>query len=458
MTQIDTIVLFGATGDLARKMLFPALYRLEERGVLDQNIVGVALDDWSVDHFKDHVGQAVAEGVDDTDSDIMSSLEARIDYVSGDYRDEASFDRLANSVGTTSGILHYLAIPPESFETVATGLDQAHLLDDGRLLVEKPFGRDWKSARQLNAILHRSIDESAIFRIDHFLGKEPVENLLAFRYANPILDAIWNRNYVDHIEITMSESFGVADRGPLYETLGVVRDVVQNHILQILCLLTMEAPVAADADAYADERVKVFRAMREMTASRVVYGQYDGYRNVDGVAPESTTPTFVAFETTIDNPRWYGVPIRITAGKALSETFTKAEVVFRPSPPLNFGSDRIEPPPNRLVIRIEPSDGVDLVLQTKCPGDGLQLVSTPLSVDYEQVFGRIPLAYERVLHDALLGDRSQFAREDAVEEAWRIVDPITDPFDRPPSYAVGSNGPEPPWHASAMTSERKNCP
>jgi glucose-6-phosphate 1-dehydrogenase len=458
MTQIDTIVLFGATGDLARKMLFPALYRLEERGLLDQRIVGVALDDWSVDRFTRHVGKAVTEGVPDPDSDTLGKLQSRIGYVSGDYRDEASFRRLADSIRTTGGILHYLAIPPELFETVANGLEQAHLLDDGRLLVEKPFGRDWKSARQLNTILHHTIDESAIYRIDHFLGKEPVENLLAFRYANPILDAIWNRNYVDHIEITMAESFGVADRGPLYETLGVVRDVVQNHILQILCLLTMEAPVAADADAYADERVKVLRAMPEIDPSRVVYGQYDGYRDVDGVAPESITPTFVAFEATIDNPRWYGVPIRITAGKGLSETMTKAEVVFRPSPPLNFASERIEPPPNRLVIRIEPSDGVDLVLQTKCPGDGLQLISTPLSVDYEQVFGRIPLAYERVLHDALVGDRSQFAREDAVEEAWRIVDRTIDPVEDPPSYPTGSSGPEVPWHTRPMTSEHKSCP
>jgi glucose-6-phosphate 1-dehydrogenase len=198
--------------------------------------------------------------------------------------------------------------------------------------------------------------------------------------------------------------------------------------------------------------------MRELTPSQVVYGQYDGYRKVDGVASDSMAPTFVAFEATIDNPRWYGVPIRITAGKELSETVTKAEVVFRPSPPLNFASGRIEPPPNRLVIRIEPSDGVDLVLQTKCPGDGLRLISTPLSVDYEQVFGRIPLAYERVLHDALIGDRSQFAREDAVEEAWRIVDRITDPVERPPSYPAGSSGPETRWRAPATTSEHGTCP
>jgi len=457
MTGIGTVILFGATGDLARKMLFPALYRLEERHVLDQRIVGVALDDWSVDRLKDHIGHAIDAAVPDADQDIVSRLQSRIDYVSGDYRDEASFEKLAACVGTAGGVLHYLAIPPELFEAVATGLDRSHLLDDGRLLLEKPFGRDWKSAHQLNSFLHRAIDESAIFRIDHFLGKEPVENLLAFRYANPILDAIWNRHNVDHIEITMAESFGVAGRGPLYETLGVVRDVVQNHILQVLCLLTMEAPVAADADAYADERSKVLRAMREIDPSQVVYGQYDGYRNVNGVAPESTTPTFVAFETAIDNPRWYGVPIRITAGKELSETSTRAEVVFRPSPPLNFASARIVPPPNRLVIRIEPSDGVDLVLQTKCPGEGLQLISTTLSVDYEQVFGRIPLAYERVLHDALLGDRSQFAREDAVEEAWRIVDRIADPVERPSVYPPGSTGPKTPWGAPDATSEGKTC-
>jgi len=407
---------------------------------------------------KEHVGQAIAAGIPGADVSTVSRFQSRVDYVAGDYRDDASFARLAASIGASRGVLHYLAIPPELFESVASGLHRSHLLDGGRLLVEKPFGRDRESAHRLNMILHEFADESAIYRIDHFPGKESVQNILALGFANPILDAVWNRHFVDRVEITMAESFGVANRGPLYETLGVVRDVVQNHVLQVLCLLTMEAPVSADHDAYADERVKVLRAMPTVDPADVVYGQYDGYRGIGGVAPDSKIATFVALETTIDNPRWYGVPMRIVAGKGLEETITEAEVVFRPSPPLNFAPDRIEPRPNRLVIRIGPSDGVDLLLQTKCPGDGLKLATTPLSVDYEQVFGRIPLAYERVFHEALVGDRSQFAREDAVDEAWRIVDRITDPRERPPSYAVGSRGPDIPWQDSTTRSNEPECP
>jgi glucose-6-phosphate 1-dehydrogenase len=438
---IDTIVLFGASGDLARKLLFPALYRLEERHDLEQRIIGVALEDWTDQDLAKHATAAIGEAIDEPDSRIVQQLTGRLSYVSGDYNDRSTFDRLAATVGS-GACLHYMAIPPSFFEKVIGSLATVGLLERSRLLVEKPFGRDLESARALNAFLHGVIDEKKIFRIDHFLGKEPVENLLTFRYANPIIDAIWSRHHIDRVEITMAESFGVDGRGALYDSLGVVRDVVQNHILQIVSLLAMEAPVTAAADAYADERVKVLRAMKAVTPDEVVYGQYEGYRDVKHVAADSKTATFISFTTAINTPRWYGVPFSITAGKALDRTITKAEVVFLPSPPLPFDPDPTPPEANRLVFRIGPSDGVDLVLQTKLPGNGLDLATTPLTVDYDQVFGRIPLAYERVLHDALADDRSQFAREDAVEEAWRIVDDNTDPTTDPIPYATGSAGPD----------------
>jgi glucose-6-phosphate 1-dehydrogenase len=441
MTEIDTIVLFGASGDLARKLLIPALYRLEERRCLDQRIVGVALDNWTNEHFADHVEKSVRNVIEDVDADVIRTLRARVSFISGDYNDRTTFDRLAGSVGGGT-CLHYMAIAPSFFQKVIGSLAAAGLLQRSRLLVEKPFGRDLESARSLNSFLHGVIDEEDIFRIDHFLGKEPVENLLTFRYANPIIDAIWSRHHIERVDITMAESFGVDGRGALYDSLGVVRDVVQNHILQIVSLLAMEAPVTAQADAYADERVKVLRAMKTVAPDDVVYGQYAGYKDVEHVAGDSKTPTYVSFETEINSPRWYGVPFSITAGKALDRTITQAEVVFRPSPPLPFDPDPESPDANRLVFRISPTDGVDLVLQTKLPGPGLKLATTPLTVDYDQIFGRIPLAYERVLHDALAGDRSQFAREDSVEEAWRIVDAITDPTDEPVGYPVGSTGPD----------------
>lgn len=436
----DAIVMFGATGDLARKMLFPALYRLEQREVIAQRVIGVALDDWSLDGFSEHVSRAIRDGVGRVDEVVERRLLERLGYVSGDYRDPGTYEKLASAGPHRGNCLHYLAIPPSMFETVIDGLDRTRLLTSSRVLVEKPFGRDAKSARELNRVLHRSLDEKAIYRIDHFLGKESVENLLTFRYANPIIDSVWSRHYIDHIQLTMAESFGVEDRGALYESLGVVRDVVQNHLLQVVCLLTMEAPVTAEADSYADERAKILKAIRPIDRGQTIFGQYKGYREADHVSTDSIVPTFVALELAIDTPRWHGVPVLIRAGKGLATTSTEAVVVFRESPPLPFTNQGIVPEANRLVFRLGPSDGVDLLLQTKVPG-AETLATTPLAVDYETVFGRIPLAYERVLHDALEGNRSQFAREDSVDQAWRIVSEVCDPGDEPHEYERGSWGP-----------------
>lgn len=440
--DVDVMVLFGATGDLARKLLFPALYRLEERKVLSIRIVGVALEDWSRARFVDHVSEAIMAAIDDYDEEVGRQLLSRLDYVGGDYADSSTFRRLAAAANPQAGCLHYFAIPPSMFETVVASLSDAGLLAGARILVEKPFGRDLASARRLNKVLHKAAPEDAIYRIDHFLGKEPVENLLAFRYANPIFDAVWNRHHIDHVQVTLAEDFDVADRGALYETLGVVRDVVQNHLLQVIGLLAMEAPVQPNAAAYAAERTKLLKATRTLTAADVRYGQYEGYHDVAHVAPDSAVATFAALRFAIDTPRWYGVPFFVRTGKAMAVTATTAIVVFKESPPLPFSPERSQPEPDRLVFRIGPSDGVDLLVQTKEPGDGVRLTTTPLTVDYDTVFGRIPLAYERVIQDALEGDRSQFAHEAAVEEAWRIVDAITDPPAPPSTYAPGSWGPK----------------
>ncbi|MGD2061347.1 MAG: glucose-6-phosphate dehydrogenase [Acidimicrobiia bacterium] len=440
-STVDTIVLFGASGDLAHKMIFPALYRLEQRGLLDQRVIGVALEDWDDERFAQRVSQSIGEGIDGVDETPERRLLDRLTWVGGDYSKPETYSQLASTAQGES--LHYLAIPPEMFETVVEGLHDAGLLEHSRILVEKPFARDLPSARRLNEVIHRFLPEERIHRIDHFLGKEPVENLLAFRYANPIFDAVWNRHHIDRIELTMAEAFGVEGRGALYETLGVVRDVVQNHLLQVVCLLTMEAPVAPDADALNDERVKVLRSIRTLSQDQVVYGQYEGYRGSPHVADDSTVPTYVALRLGISGPRWFGVPVYVRAGKAMGTTATRAVVVFRKSPPLAFsGHPEQLPEANRLVFRIGPDYGVDLAVQTKVPGDGVELTTTPLKVNFDSIYQRLPLPYETVLHDALVGNRIVFTREDAVEEAWRIVDPILDPTEQPVVYETGSWGPE----------------
>lgn len=444
MSQPETtsvLVLFGATGNLAKKMLYPALYRIEERGALHQRLVGVSRNDWDDEQFAAHVDESVRAAVPDVDDGVLGRLTERFSYVAGDYVDQSTYDHLADRADPASVCLHYLAIPPALFERVITGLEKSGLLEHSKLLVEKPFGRDLESARELTNLLHTVLPEERIYRIDHFLGKEPVDNLLAFRYANPIFDAVWNRHYIDHIQLTMAEEFGVDTRGPLYETLGVVRDVVQNHLLQVVCLLTMEAPLSADAEAFGDERFKVLAATRAIEPRQAVFGQYRGYREVSGVAPDSEVATFAAVRLEVDTPRWYDVPIYLRAGKGMAVTATQATVVFKETPPLPFAADPGSPQPNELRFRIGPGNGVDLLVQTKLPGDDIHLVTTPLSVDYEMQFGRIPMAYERVLLEAMAGDRTQFARGDAIEEAWRIVDAVNDPPEPPEAYPVGSWGP-----------------
>lgn len=446
--EANAFILFGASGDLARKKLLPALYELTSEGRLEMPVLGVANSPWTDADFEERTRTAVHERFgDDDDHEIdyeaLDRLCNRLRFISGDYASQTTWQRLADLTEEAKLPVAFLAIPPHLFDDVVKGMANIGLADEGRVVVEKPFGRDLTSAKELNHTLHEYLDESQLFRIDHFLGKEPVQNLMVFRFANSLMEAVWNRNHVESMTITMAESFGLEGRGGFYDGIGTVRDVVQNHLLQMIALLTMEPPASKNPHAFLDEKVKVFRAMQPLDPANVVRGQVIGYRDEDGVDPNSDTETFAAMKIEIDSWRWSGVPFYLRAGKSLGATVTEAVVEFKQPPRMLFSEEDHLPDPCRLRFRMKPDDNITLTMQAKVPGMEMVSRAVDMSVDYEeQLGGSVHDAYERLIADALVGDRRLFARQDGVEEAWRIVDPL---LHNPPPvvpYEPGSWGPE----------------
>lgn len=434
----DALVLFGASGDLARKKLLPAAYRLTLQGRLDVPVVGVGRSPWGDDEFAAYARTSIAEVEDEVDEAALAELFSRMRFVSGEYDDDALYPRILDAVGGASVPLCYLAIPPFLFPRVIGGLTSVGLNDKGRVVVEKPFGRDIASAKELNETVLEAFPEERVFRIDHFLGKEPVQNLQVFRFANSLLEPVWNRNYIDKVQITMFEDFDLQGRGGFYDDVGALRDVVQNHLLEMLALLAMEPPTSADETAMRDEKVKVLRATRTIDPGAVVRGQYEGYRDEEGVDADSDTETYVELTAEIDSWRWAGVPWRLRAGKAMDRTVTEAIVEFRAPPRALFdGAEH----PNHLRFRMKPDDTISLHMQTKRPGTEMATSAVSLTVSSEEVLGDAPEAYEQLLDDAMSGDARRFARADAVIEQWRIVERILEPSEAPFIYRRGTAGP-----------------
>ena len=433
----DALVFFGATGDLAAKQIFPALQALTRRGQLDVPVIGVARSEWTDDQLKVRARESLAAhgGVDET---AFTRLAARLRYVSGEYQDSSTYSRLREVLGPARRPIYYLAIPPSLFEAVVVGLADSGCIKGARVVLEKPFGRDLSSARALNATLSRFFPEESIFRIDHYLGKEAVQNILYFRFANSFLEPVWNRHYVDRVEITMAEAFGVQGRGRFYEEAGAIRDVVQNHLLQVVALLAMEAPVGNDAEGVRDAKAQAFKAMQPLNPSEVVRGQFRGYRDEDGVAPNSQVETFAALRLHIESWRWAGVPFYIRAGKNLPITATEVSIDLKRPPQLLF-ADVPSATPNRFRFRLSPHVELGLAARAKLPGETMAGEDVQLVACHEHGGEMAP--YERLLRDAMRGDQSLFAREDSVEHAWRVVEPVLGQTTPPEQYEPGTWGP-----------------
>jgi glucose-6-phosphate 1-dehydrogenase len=436
----DALVVFGITGDLARRMTLPALYRLTEQGHLACTVVTVGRRPLSDDELRDTAKKAIHATVESVEEDVLDDLLRRMTYVGGDVADDGLYAQIKEKLGDAKAPVFYLAIPPDSFLEVAEGLAAARLTDNARLVVEKPFGTDLHSARELNARLTAIFPEERIYRIDHFLGKEPVQDIMYFRFANALFEPVWSREDVDSIQITLAEEMGVDGRGSFYDRVGALRDVVQNHLLQVLALAAMEPPSGGD-DAIPRRRLDVFRAMPAAEPDHAVRGQYKGYREIEGVSPDSDVETYVALRLQIENWRWAGVPILVRAGKGLPVTGTEVVVRLQRVPQLRWGSYRLETPgTDDIVLRVGRNAGVTIGIRAKTPG---KEVSQPVSLDldFEEELGEPPEPYERLLADALRGDSTLFPRFEVIEETWRIVQPLLDappPIER---YEKGTWGP-----------------